>query len=53
MDIGPLDGLLDGSYETKARAPNERLVRQVKNMADPNLTKTSIVFVPHSKGAVE
>jgi anaerobic dimethyl sulfoxide reductase subunit B (iron-sulfur subunit) len=25
-------------------------VRQVKNMADPELTRPSIAFVPHSKG---
>jgi len=28
-------------------------VRQVKNMADPELTRPSIAFVPHSKGKVE
>jgi anaerobic dimethyl sulfoxide reductase subunit B (iron-sulfur subunit) len=27
-------------------------VRQVRNMANPELTKPSIAFVPHSKGKV-
>ena len=52
LDIGPITGLLDGSYETKARGPNDRVVRQVKDMANPDLTNASIVFVPHSKGKV-
>ncbi len=53
LDVGPIDQLREGKYETKARGPNERVVRQVKSMADPELTNPSIVFVPHSKGAVE
>ncbi len=53
LDIGPIDGLLDGSYETKARGPDDRVVRQVKDMANPDLTNASIVFIPHSKGTVE
>lgn len=53
LDIGPIDGLADGSYETKARGPDEEVVRQVKNMADPELTKPSIVFIAHSKGSVD
>lgn len=53
LDIGPIDQLRDGSYETKARGPNDDVVNQVKSMADPNLTNPSIVFVPHSKGRVD
>ena len=53
LDIGPIDKLRDGSYETKARGPNETVVRQVRNMSDPELTNPSIVFVPHSRGRVE
>ncbi|MCB1528897.1 MAG: 4Fe-4S dicluster domain-containing protein [Hyphomicrobiaceae bacterium] len=53
LDIGPIDQLLNGTHETKARGPNDQVVRQVKNMADPALTNPSIVFVPHSKGAVK
>lgn len=53
LDVGPIDQLRDGSYETKARGPNEPVVDQVKSMADPELTDPSIVFVPHSKGVVE
>jgi len=52
LDIGPMDQLLDGTYETKARGPNDEIVRQVKDMADPQLTNASIVFVPHRKGKV-
>jgi anaerobic dimethyl sulfoxide reductase subunit B (iron-sulfur subunit) len=53
LDIGPIDQLLAGTYETKARGENDRVVRQVKNMADPDLTHPSIAFVPHSKGSVD
>ncbi len=53
LDVGPIEELRDGTYETKARGPNDEIVRQVKNMADPSLTNPSIVFVPHSKGKVE
>lgn len=53
LDIGPIDKLRDGTWETKARGPNETVVDQVKNMADPALTDPSIVFVAHSKGRVE
>ncbi len=53
LDIGPIDALRDGSHETKARGPADRVVRRVRGMADPALTDPSIVFVPHSKGAVE
>lgn len=52
LDIGPMDELLAGTYDTKARGPNEQVVRQVHSMADPELTNPSIVFVPHSKGIV-
>ena len=31
----------------------DKLVSQVQNMADPELTRPSIVFVAHSKGAVK
>jgi anaerobic dimethyl sulfoxide reductase subunit B (iron-sulfur subunit) len=50
LDIGPIDGLRDGSHETKAVGQNEQVVGHVKSMADPELTDPSIVFVPHSKG---
>jgi anaerobic dimethyl sulfoxide reductase subunit B (iron-sulfur subunit) len=53
LDVGPIDQLLAGTYETKARGPNDEVVKQVKHMADPELTHPSIVFVPHSKGKVE
>lgn len=52
LDIGPIDKLRDGSYQTKAIAPHEKTVSQVKNFANPQLTNPSIVFVPHSKGTV-
>jgi anaerobic dimethyl sulfoxide reductase subunit B (iron-sulfur subunit) len=53
LDIGPIDGLRDGSYDTKARYQGQEVVAQVQNMADPELTNPSIVFVAHSKGAVK
>ena len=53
LDVGPIDKIRDGSYETKAVGPNETVVRQVKNMADWHLTEPSIAFVAHSKGKVE
>lgn len=53
LDIGPIDQLREGTHETKARGPADRIVRQVRNMADPTLTDPSIVFVPHAEGTVE
>ena len=55
LDIGPIDALRAGSYETKALGPNEKdkLVGQVKGMANPELTHPSIVFVAHSNGRVD
>ncbi|MFO1034915.1 MAG: 4Fe-4S dicluster domain-containing protein [Hyphomicrobiales bacterium] len=53
LDVGPIDQLLAGTYDTKARGPNEDVVRQVVHMADPELTNPSIVFIPHSKGRVD
>ncbi len=52
LDVGPIDKLRDGTYDTKAIGPYDKPVRQVKNMANPELTNPSIVFVPHSKGVV-
>ena len=52
LDIGPIDQLRAGTYETKARGAADEIVGQVKTMADPELTRPSIVFVPHSKGRV-
>lgn len=52
LDIGPIDQLRAGTYETKARGPLDEVVDQVHSMADPELTHPSIVFVPHSKGVV-
>lgn len=53
LDVGPIDELRDGTYDTKARGPHEEVVGQVKSMADPELTNPSIVFVAHSKGRVD
>jgi anaerobic dimethyl sulfoxide reductase subunit B len=52
LDIGPIDQLRNGTWKTTAIGPKDTPVRQVKNMADPELTNPSIVFVPHSKGKV-
>lgn len=53
LDIGPIDQIDAGSYETRAIGPSDQTVRQVKSMADPELTNPSIRFVPHSKGRVD
>jgi anaerobic dimethyl sulfoxide reductase subunit B (iron-sulfur subunit) len=55
LDIGPIDKLADGSHETKAvgKGDKENIVRQVRNMANPDLTNPSIRFVAHSKGKVK
>lgn len=53
LDIGPIEELRDGSFPTKAMGPDDLPVRQVKNMANPELTNPSIVFVAHSKGRVD
>lgn len=53
LDVGPIDQIADGSFDTKAVGPNETVVRQVRSMADPELTNPSIRFVPHSKGMPE
>lgn len=53
LDVGPIDKLRDGSWETKAVAGDDKTVRQIKGMANPELTNPSIVFVPHAKGKVE
>ncbi len=53
LDVGPIDKLRAGTWKTTALGPKEKPVRAVKDMADPELTNPSIVFVPHSKGRVE
>ncbi len=53
LDVGPIDKLREGSHASKAIGDNETAVRAVKNFANPELTKPSIVFVPHSKGKVD
>lgn len=59
LDIGPIDKIWAGEAvdvlgeKSKAVGANETVVRQVKNMADPELTKPSIAFIAHSKGAVK
>lgn len=53
LDIGPINELLAGTYETKAMGPDDKPVRAVKNLADPELTSPSIAFVAHRKGRVE
>ena len=52
LDSGPIDELWAGTWKTTALGPNDKPVKQVKNMANPELTKPSIAFVPHSKGKV-
>lgn len=49
LDIGPIDKIRAGQYETKAIGPGEQTVRAIKNLANPELTNPSIAFVAHSK----
>jgi len=53
LDIGPIDKLRTNEHETKAIGPTDEPVRAVRNFANPDLTNPSIVFVPHSKGAID
>ena len=54
LDIGPVDKLRSGEWETKALGPNDnKPVQQIKNFPNPELTHPSMVFVPHSKGKAE
>ncbi len=53
LDIGPIDKLWSGEWQTTALGPNETPVKAVKNLADPELTKPSIAFVPHRNGKVD
>jgi anaerobic dimethyl sulfoxide reductase subunit B (iron-sulfur subunit) len=53
LDIGPIDQLRAGTWDTKAMVKGVDVpVRQVQNMANPDLTNPSIVFVAHPKGKV-
>ncbi|MBK7536651.1 MAG: 4Fe-4S dicluster domain-containing protein [Myxococcales bacterium] len=52
LDIGEVKAMDAGTLSTKAVGPAEQLVRQVKGMADPELTNPSIRFVPSTKGRV-
>ena len=53
LDIGPIEEIWKGTLKTTAIGPNDVPVKQVKNMANPELTKPSIAFIPHSKGRVD
>ncbi len=52
LDIGPIDQLRAGTYDTKAIGPNDTPVDRVKNLANPEFTKPSIVFIAHEKAKV-
>ena len=52
LDIGKIDKIRDGTYDTKARVPNEKVVRQVQTMADPDLTNPSNISNAWSKWAL-
>jgi anaerobic dimethyl sulfoxide reductase subunit B len=53
LDVGPIEEIWKGTLKTTAIGPGDKVVRQVKNMANPELTGPSIAFVPHRKGRVE
>ena len=51
--MGPIAELRAATWPTPALGPGDTPVGRVKNMANPALTRPSIVFVPHPKGKVE
>jgi anaerobic dimethyl sulfoxide reductase subunit B (iron-sulfur subunit) len=53
LDIGPIEQLRSGSFATKAMVKGDKPVGQVKQMANPELTRPSIVFIAHPKGRVD
>ena len=53
LDIGPIDEIWQGRFPTRAIGPGEQPVRRVRHMANPELTRPSIAFVPHGKGRVD
>ena len=53
LDIGPVEDISSGKLKTTAIGPHDQVVKQVKNMANPELTRPSIAFIPHSKGRVD
>jgi anaerobic dimethyl sulfoxide reductase subunit B (iron-sulfur subunit) len=53
LDIGPIEEIWDGSLQTLAMGPKDTVSRQVKNMANIELTKPSIGFIASSKGKVK
>lgn len=53
LDIGPVEQIWSGELQTVALGPDDEVSRQVKNMADIELTKPSIGFIAHSKGKVK
>jgi len=53
LDIGTVEKIWSGELATAAVGPNDGVVRQVRSMANVELTKPSIGFVPHSKGKIE
>jgi len=53
LDIGPVEKIWNGELDTVAFGPKDQVSRQVKNMANIDLTNPSIGFVAHSKGKVK
>ena len=55
LDIGEIDKISNGKLKTTVYGEHDKgnIVRQVRSMADPELTNPSIRFVAHSKGKVE
>ena len=52
LESGPIEDIWKGTLRYKAIGPNDKPVKQVRNMANPDLTRPSIGFIPHSKGKV-
>ena len=52
LDFGPIEEIWAGTFKSKAIGPNDKPVKQVKGMANPELTTPSIAFIAHSKGKI-
>lgn len=53
LDIGPIEDIWAGNFKSPAIGPKDKPVRRVKDMADPELTRPSIAFVPHREGKAD
>ncbi|MBF0261778.1 MAG: hypothetical protein HQL97_08105 [Magnetococcales bacterium] len=51
--MGPIEKIWSKKLPIKAIGAGDAVVRQVRGMSSPELTKPSIGFVPHRMGTVK